>query len=156
VSDQKQFTVSRLARELGICKETIRYYHRIGLLPVPPRLPGGTARVYGKNALRTLRLIRHAQQLGFSLEEIRGLIALSKGHHCGQVQSVARKKLDDLERRLVEISNMHDIIATLLDECANNSENAPCPMIEALLDDDAGECGARIRGAAISRGQATR
>lgn len=139
MNNPKNFTVGCLANELGICTETIRYYHRIGLLPVPTRLPGSTVRVYGEDDLRLLRFIKQAQQLGFSLEEIRKLIALSNGSHCQQVQSLARQKLHGLEQRMAEIADMRDTIAALLNECAKNNRDAQCPMIDALWQNTGGE-----------------
>lgn len=134
MSGQKKFTVGCIAKELGICTETIRYYHRIGLLPIPTRWPGSTVRMYGEDDLQLLRFIKQAQQLGFSLAEIRGLIALSSGSHCVEVQFLARQKLYDLETKMAEIANMRDVIAALLDDCETNN-SSQCPMIEALLQD---------------------
>jgi MerR family mercuric resistance operon transcriptional regulator len=135
MNNQKRLTVGCLAKELGICTETIRYYHRIGLLPVPPRAPGSTVRRYGEEDVRLLRFIKQAQHLGFSLEEIRGLLTLSRGSHCEEVQCLARQKLCDLEKKMLEIAHMRDTIRALLNECANNEGESQCPLIEALLHD---------------------
>jgi MerR family mercuric resistance operon transcriptional regulator len=135
MNNQKHFTIGRLAKELGICTETIRYYHRIRLLAIPTHSPGGTVRVYGETHLQQLHFIKRAQCLGFSLEEIRALTELSNGSHCERIQTFAKRKLADLEEKMAELALMRDSIAVLLGECAQNSCDSPCPIIEALLHD---------------------
>lgn len=128
----KRLTIGAAASELGIGTETIRYYHRIGLLPVPPPSPGGSIRAYGREQLELLRFIRRAQRLGFSLDEIRGLIELSTGNECGSVQAVATRKLRELDEKLAEIAQMRDTIAGLLRRCALNGDQEPCPLTDVL------------------------
>src|SRR5713226_5889139 len=71
----EKLTVSRLARLGGVNLETVRYYERKGLLPQPPRTPSGY-RVFPRDAVRQLRFIKRAQELGFSLKEIHDLLSL--------------------------------------------------------------------------------
>jgi MerR family mercuric resistance operon transcriptional regulator len=133
MNHQKHFTIGRLAKELGVCTETIRYYHRIGLLPIPTHFPGSTIRMYAATDLQLLKFIKGSQRLGFSLDETRALIELSKGNHCDQVRPVAMQKLAELEKKMAEIAIMRDMIVLLLDECAKNNGDTQCPVIEALL-----------------------
>lgn len=129
------FTIGHLAKEAGVCVETIRYYHRIGLLPIPPAEPGSVVRVYGDENLKQLQFIKRAQRLGFSLEEIGSFIALSNGNHCADVQAMAREKLHVLEEKMAEITNMRDGIVMLLRDCSDNDDEMHCPFIEALSQD---------------------
>jgi MerR family mercuric resistance operon transcriptional regulator len=135
MNTQKHFTIGCLAKELGICTETIRYYHRIGLLPIPTHLDGGTIRGYANEHLQKLQFIKRAQRLGFSLDEIRTLIELSNGNHCEQVQTFAKQKLADLEEKMAELARMRRTIAALLNECEKNSCDTQCPFIKGLLHD---------------------
>lgn len=135
MNNKRYLTIGSLAKELGICKETIRYYHRIGLLPVPAHLPNGAVRAYRDEHLQLLQFIKRAQRLGFSLDEIRSLIELSNGSCCHQVQAFAKRKLADLEQKMAEIAYMRNAIRALLNECVDNKREAQCPIIEALLHD---------------------
>ena len=127
------FTIGSLAQELGLCVETIRYYHRIGMMSVPVPPASSTARQYTLEHFSQLHFIIKAQSLGFSLSEIRGLIALSKGRHCAEVCEMAKTKLHDLDEKMAEISGMRDAITGLIAECSQ-VENKSCPMIDALHD----------------------
>jgi MerR family mercuric resistance operon transcriptional regulator len=133
MNTQKQFTIGCLAKELGICTETIRYYHRIGLLPIPECPDGRSVRMYSEKDVQLLKFIKRAQRLGFSLEETRSLIELSHGKNCNLVEPIAKQKLAELEEKIAEIASMRDLIAHLLKGCANNERDADCPVIEALL-----------------------
>lgn len=126
------FTIGHFAKKMGVCVETIRYYHRIGLLPVPPRLAGCTVRTYGAEDLKQLQFIKRTQRLGFSLEEIGSLLALSNENQCAKVQAIAREKLHVLEDKLAEIAGMRNAILMLLGDCSKNSDEIHCPFIEAL------------------------
>src|SRR5260370_8915192 len=94
--------IGELAESVDVNVETIRYYQRIGLLKLPEKPYGGT-RFYSGQDLRRLRFIRRAQQIGFSLEDIRALLDLSSSD-CNQVGTLAPDKLNpyhaDLSRLL--------------------------------------------------------
>jgi MerR family mercuric resistance operon transcriptional regulator len=136
MNNKKDFTIGRLAQALGICKETIRYYHRIGLLPLPQCPEGRSVRIYCEADLQLLKFIKRAQRLGFSLEETRMLIDLSRGKNCELVQPIALRKLAELEAKIVEMMSMRDAIAHLLEGCKKNTNNIDCPVIEALLHEN--------------------
>src|SRR3954468_16785809 len=80
---QSGMTIGRLAKAAGMNVETIRYYQRRGLLEEPKKPLGGHRR-YPPQAVRQLAFIRRAQQLGFSLEEVKALLAFSDGHHAAE------------------------------------------------------------------------
>ena len=90
--------IGQLARSVGVHVETIRYYQRIGLIELPEK-PYGRVRSYTEKDLQRLRFIRRAQRLGFSLEDIRALLELSKSD-CQQVQKLAVEKLNLVKAKL--------------------------------------------------------
>jgi MerR family mercuric resistance operon transcriptional regulator len=136
MNNKKNLTIGCLARELGICTETIRYYHRIGLLPFPQCPEGRSVRIYSEIDLQLLKFIKRAQRLGFSLRETRMLIDLSKGKNCELVQPIAIQKLAELKAKITEMVSMRDAIAHLLEGCKKNENNTDCPVIEALLHEN--------------------
>lgn len=131
MKNDQSFTIGSLARELDVCVETIRYYQRIGLVPVPKPKGGGGARVYSWQDMSLLQFIKRAQRLGFTLDEIRGLITLSEGRHCAEVYQMAQEKLLALQEKKLEIAKMRDAIFALTRKCPATRE-ATCPMIDAL------------------------
>jgi len=134
----ERFYIGELARAVGVTPQTIRYYEREGLLERPPRTPSGY-RLYGDDALGRLRFIRAAQGLGFSLGEIRELIALSRAGRspCARVRELFRKKLQLLDQRITELRAFRRELAAAvraleaLPDQADSSE-AVCPLIMTL------------------------
>src|SRR6266446_5390176 len=94
-------TTARLAHEGGVNVETIRYYERHGLLPTPPRTHSGY-RIFSEDAVKRLRFIKHAQDLGFSLKEIKELLALrvKLGSSCADVRRKAETKIVDVDEKI--------------------------------------------------------
>jgi len=127
-------TIGRLARAAGVGVETIRYYQRRGLMHEPER-PYGRIRRYFEPDLRRLRFIRHARDLGFSLDEAANLLELDDGVECARAQDIAGEKLEQIEQRLQQLARIQATLQALLDRC-RNAETARCPMIEALESPD--------------------
>lgn len=126
--------IGELARRAGVGIETVRYYHRIGLLPAPERPYGGT-RQYDADTQSRLIFIRRAQGLGFSLEEIDGLLRLSR-NDCANVQVAASRKLALVRSKIADLRRMESVIGSALAGCQSRAPNAPCPIIEALAGSD--------------------
>ena len=122
--------ISDLARTGDVNVETIRYYQRIGLLEVPKKPYGGT-RFYDDQDLQRLRFIRRAQQLGFSLEDIRELLELSSSD-CERVEELAAQKLTEVKAKLRHLRRIAWILAKTVEQCARRKSNQPCPIIETL------------------------
>src|SRR5256712_12252132 len=101
VEQMNALRTSDVAKQGGVNLETIRYYERRGLLPKPPRTPAGY-RAFGADAVRRLRFIRHAQELGFSLREVKELLALRVDTRtsCADVRKRAEAKLADIDQKL--------------------------------------------------------
>jgi DNA-binding transcriptional MerR regulator len=131
-------TIGALAKRTGARVQTIRYYEEIGLMPDPERTAGGQRR-YDAAALDRLAFIRHARDLGFGLEAIRELLDLSDrpDRPCSDVDEIARRHLDDVERRIARLETLRLELGRMLDECGAGRV-ADCRVLEVLRDH--GEC----------------
>ena len=129
-------TISVVARRARVPLDTIRYYERRGLLPAPPRSPGGY-RQYSPDAVRRVTFIKRAQALGFTLEEIAELLALqtTSGSACGAVEGRARAAISRIEAKLDELTRMRDAISRLATACRGDHPADQCPMLSALDHD---------------------
>jgi len=127
-------SIGTLAAQTGAKVQTIRYYERIGLMPEPGRTPGGQRR-YGEAELDRLGFIRHARQLGFSLEAIRELLELSDspGRSCAEVDRIARRQLLEVERRIARLETLRDELRRMIGECSRDTV-AECRVLEVLRD----------------------
>ncbi|AWH21777.1 MULTISPECIES: heavy metal-responsive transcriptional regulator [Stenotrophomonas] len=130
--------IGQLAREAGVPIDTVRYYERQHLLPTAARSAGGY-RIFGQQDLRRLRFIRRAKALGFSLEEVAELLALSDRHaqDMGSVRDTARARLADIEQRMVELQRMQAALSQLVDACPGHGALEQCPILAALTEDNA-------------------
>ena len=124
-------TIGRLAEEAGVHVETVRYYERRGILRQPER-PDNGWRVYGDEALRTLRFVKRAQWLGFSLDEIEELLALrgTPGREAAaRATERMKKKLEIVEEKLEDLGNVRRALHHLANECDGNE------VFEAIHED---------------------
>lgn len=129
--------IGTVAKRAAVGIDTIRYYEREGLLP-PPRRRASGYRDYDPVAVDRLRFIRRAKQLGFTLDEIRELLALSADHQHG-VRDVKRRsetKLVQIERRIAEMQRMRRGLKKLIDECPGHGDTGACPILAALNHGD--------------------
>ncbi len=124
-------TISRLAAAAGVHVETVRYYQRRGLLPEPER-PMGSVRRYGPNEVGRLQFIRRAQAMGFSLDEIAGLLEVKGQRACEQTRRLTEKKLAEVRRRLDELRQLEVDLEHLVEECRHVVTGAPCPTLDLL------------------------
>ena len=127
----EELTIGRLARAAEVNVETIRYYQRRGLLEEPAKPPSGRRR-YSSDAARRLRFIKRAQQLGFTLEEIKGLLRLEDGRSCRETRLLAEQKLAVVEQRLADLTRMRGLLTGLIAECAQGKRPRSCPIIATL------------------------
>lgn len=129
-------TIGAVAKRVGVAIDTIRYYEREGLLPEPERRASGY-RSYGESTLAQLRFIRRAKDLGFTLEEIRELLALSTDRQRGvrAVKQRAQTRLAAIEQRIVELQRVRDGLAQLVESCPGHGKPENCPILRALSDE---------------------
>lgn len=129
-----RFGIGALSEQTGCNIETIRYYEREGLLPNPPRTEGGH-RVYDEEHLKRLTFIRRSRELGFTLEEVRGLLRMVDGEHdtCAQVKSLTLDHLEDVRGKLADLKKLEKVLKQLAGRCTGD-ETPDCPIVEALFE----------------------
>lgn len=128
----QSFPIGKLSAETGVNIETIRYYERIGIMPVPPRTQGGQ-RVYREEHLKRLTFIRRSRELGFSLDEIRALLGLAGGHAltCTEVSHMAQAHIADIRQKVKDLRKLERVLTELAARC--HGRRVPeCPILDAL------------------------
>lgn len=123
-------TIGTLAREAGVHVETVRYYQRRGLVDQPKR-SSGTIRRYGVDAVKRLRFVRRAQELGFTLDEIKSLIELGDARNCRGARELAACKLDLVNARISDLRRMRQALGGLVAQC-DQERKLSCPIIDSL------------------------
>ena len=129
----QHFTIGSLADAAGVNVETIRFYQRRGLLPEPER-PLGSIRRYADADLARVRFIKAGQRLGFSLDEIAELLKLEDGSHCGAAQAQAKRKLEEVRRKLADLQRIEHALQGLVERCGFVRGKIRCPLIAALQE----------------------
>ncbi len=126
-------TIGELAKAAEVNRETVRYYERRRVLPHPSRSLSGY-RVYSEDALRRLRFIRHAKSLGFSLNEIRELLALRVNsiNACDRVQERTRAKVADIDQKILSLQQVKVALGELVNACARRRKSNQCPILDSL------------------------
>ncbi len=122
-------TIGKLAEAGGVGVETIRFYQRRNLLATPGR--DGGIRRYGDEDLRRLRFIRKAQRAGFTLEEIRELIALDSGHDHRRAHEMAQTRMAKLDGKIAELQRARHSLERLVADCAKGGPGS-CPILAAF------------------------
>lgn len=133
-------TIGKLATQTGVGIETIRYYEKRRLvLPIKRRSSG--YRVYDLSSFKRIRFIKNAQGLGFTLDEISGLLRLrvKKGTNCGAVKRKAEVKIAEIEKKIRALNAMKGALSNLLKRCRKDLSTDDCPILDSL--DGAGENG---------------
>ncbi|GAD57737.1 MAG: MerR family mercuric resistance operon transcriptional regulator [Limimaricola cinnabarinus] len=133
-SDASELKRSELARCTGCNLETIRYYESVGLMPDPPRSPAGHRR-YGQAHVERLNFIMRARELGFTMEEIRGLLSLvDRGSHtCADVEKMGRHHLDVVRSKIRDLQGIETILSETISRCTGASTPA-CPLLDVLTN----------------------
>ncbi len=122
-----------VAAEAGVNVETLRYYERRGILPRPGRTAAGY-RSYSTEAVRLIRFIKRAQELGFTLDEIEDLLRLREDRRstCGEVKAAAAAKLAHIDRKIADLRAIKRALSTLVASCSVNDGDRSCPILESL------------------------
>jgi len=130
-------TIGSVAKRAGVPIDTIRYYEREGLLPEPLRRASGY-RSYNESAIKRLRFIRRAKELGFTLEEIRDLLALSTDRSGGvrAVRKRAEQRLASIDARIAELMRIRAGLQQLIEVCPGHGDPEQCPILRALADEE--------------------
>ncbi|WP_432741535.1 Cu(I)-responsive transcriptional regulator [Methylobacter sp. G7] len=124
--------ISQAAKLTGVSAKMIRYYECINLIKKSVRTLSGY-RTYGENDLHVLRMIKKSRSLGFSLDQIRELLSLwqDPNRESADVKAIAQAHVDDLNKRISELSEMRDILAQLAQACIGD-HRPECPIIQSL------------------------
>lgn len=123
--------IGTLAKRAGVRIDTVRYYEKNGLLSPRARLASGYRR-YGELEVSRLRFIRRAQALGFTLKEVRELLALSAQKDVARIKRSAQAKLDDVNERIAALERIREGLSTLIAACPGHGRAADCPILNAL------------------------
>ena len=123
--------IGAFAAAAGVNVETIRFYQRKALLPEPGRSYGSIRR-YGEADVARVKFVKSAQRLGFSLQEIAGLLTLDDGTRCDEARVLAEEKLEDVRAKLDDLRRIESVLAQLVDRCCASRGRITCPIIAAL------------------------
>lgn len=130
---QQQYAIGQLASAAGVGIDTVRYYERSGLLKPATRSNSGY-RKYGTGELDRLNFIRRAQHLGFSLNEISELLAISSRGDVAAMYQAAESRLNDIDKRIAELTRMREALAQLMTSCPRDGSEHDCPILRALVN----------------------
>jgi len=132
------FSIGVLSRRTAVKVPTIRYYEQIGLLPAAPRTDSNR-RLYGQAEVDRLNFIRHSRELGFEIDDIRELLAMSEQPHssCHKVDSIANGHLIEIDLRIASLTALKAELARMISECGHGRV-CDCRIIEVLADH--GQC----------------
>lgn len=124
---------AELAKRTSCNLETIRYYEKVGLMPEPPR-SGAGYRLYGDSHVRRLKFILRARELGFSIEDIQGLLGLVDGGHqtCAQVKERTENHLAGVRAKIADLKRIEKVLFDTASKCSGR-KIPECPMLDALI-----------------------
>ena len=127
-------TIGEAAARSGVPAKTIRYYERIGLIGAPPRATN-QYRSYDADDVAMLRFVGRARRLGFSVADLRALVALfrDRARASRDVKAVATQHLARIDRKLAELHSLRAALADLVERC-HGDHRPECPIIEELAE----------------------
>ncbi len=128
-------TIGRLAASAGVHLETVRYYERIGLMPEPGRTPGGH-RSYEPAHRQRLRFIRRSRELGFGIDAIRKLVALSEPevNACAEVRLMAAGQVAAIDAKVADLLRLRGVLQQAVGACGDDT-GAKCPVLLEIFRD---------------------
>jgi len=133
-SQKRDFTRGAIAKESGVNLETIRFYEKIGLMPNPPRSAAGY-RIYSPDHLKRLKFIRRTRELGFTNQEVTGLLEMVDGTYaCDEVRDIALASVEIIARKMADLDKMKQALTTMASECSGG-ETPDCAIIDRLLEE---------------------
>lgn len=130
--------IGQTAELAGVSAQTIRFYEKKGLLPRVERTDGGYRR-FGSDAVRRIRFIKHAQEVGFSLSDIANLLSLrtDPSGSCADVRRLTREKISELEERMRKLRAMNSTLKNLAARCEEDLPASACPILDAFDETEA-------------------
>ena len=134
-------TIGRLAKQVGMGIETVRFYERQGLIEPPPRTDSNY-RVYPEGEVSRLRFIKKAKKLGFTLNEIKELLFIRHDPHAtkADIKNRTLAKLEDVKQKINDLTRIKKALEHLASSCEGHGPLDDCPILEALDSDDPEHC----------------
>lgn len=125
--------IGEVAEQGRVSLQAIRYYEREGLLPKPPRLSSGY-RTFPEGTVQRVRFIKRAQELGFTLSEIRELLMLRVDRKRDRVtvRAIANSKISEIQAKIESLEAIKQALQHLTDRCTGHGPASECPILEAL------------------------
>ena len=129
--------IGEVAERGGVNLQTIRYYEREKLLQQPPRLRSGY-RIFPESTVQRVRFIKRAQELGFSLAEIRELLSIKidPRKDCSDVERLARVKIVEIDQKIRTLKSMKRVLSGLAESCPGCGPSSECPILESIESDE--------------------
>jgi MerR family transcriptional regulator, copper efflux regulator len=126
-------TIGQVAEQANVHIETLRYYERRGLVARPPR-SASNYRLYAEDTVRRVRFIKRAQELGFSLNDIKELLSLRADPEagCAEARACAEAKMKDIDAKIGVLTAMKSALSTLVAGCSGEGSLSDCPIVESL------------------------
>lgn len=127
------FKIGEVARRADVNKETVRYYEKRGLIPEPDRRRSGY-RIFTRRHIDQIKFIKRAQELGFTLSEIKELLELRMDENttCSEIKSEAQEKYRDVVEKIEDLQRIKETLVDLIDSCSGEGPKGECPILEAL------------------------
>ena len=130
--EDSSLQIGEIAARSGVSVDTVRYYERLRLLPSAPRTSGGY-RVFSTKAIEQIKFIKQAQELGFALNEIKGLLTSGGVEECERVRDLLKRKLSEMDEQIKKMKAFRKLLARHLSECNVELEekglDAHCPVL---------------------------
>ena len=133
-STQSPVTIGTLAKKTGVNIETIRYYEKEGILPHPPRSPGGH-RLYKEDDIKRLFFVRRSRELGFSIKEINSLLSLIQvgDYTCAAIHDLTLQHAKEIKQKITDLRKMERVLVEMAAECSRG-DIPECPIIDTLFE----------------------
>lgn len=127
------YKIGDVAKRADVNKETVRYYEQRGLIPKPDRRRSGY-RIFTQRHIDQIKFIKRAQELGFTLSEIKELLELRLDENttCSEIKAEAREKYHDVVEKIEDLNRIKETLVELIDSCSGGDPKGDCPILEAL------------------------
>jgi MerR family mercuric resistance operon transcriptional regulator len=127
------YKIGEVARRARVNKETVRYYEKRGLIPTPDRRYSGY-RIFTQRHIDQIKFIKRAQELGFTLSEIKELLELRLNEEtsCSGISKEARKKCEDVTEKIEDLQRIKKTLVDLINSCSGSGPKGDCPILKAL------------------------
>ena len=133
LNDMDNLTIGKLAKKVGVSADTVRFYERCGLIAEPARTPSNY-RVYPVEDANRIRFIKRAKNLGFSLSEIKELLAMRQNPSISKadIKKKTEDKIADIKSKIADLTRILGALEHLAESCDGHGPTSDCPIIEAM------------------------